>query len=114
MKRGWCLGKTNSRYLAKVEQILALYPRPYAPDYPVLCFDERPCFFIGNSIEPTALASGKVRKEYYTYQKNGSCALLAAIESLTGLCVAQLYHCCTKQEYALFLKTLADLFPCAK
>ena len=64
--------------------------------------------------EPTALASGKVRKEHYAYQKNGSCALLATIEPLTGRRLAQLYHHRTKQEYALFLKALADLFPRAK
>ena len=64
LKRSWCLGKINSRFLAKLEQILALYTRPYDPDYPVVCFDERPCFLIGDRVEPTALASGKVRKEH--------------------------------------------------
>lgn len=67
-----------------MENILRLYRLEYAPDYPVICFDERPCFLIGDRIEPRAMQTGSVRKEHYVYEKNGSCALLAAIEPLTG------------------------------
>ena len=45
-----------------MEQLLALYPRPYDPAYPVVCYDERPCFLIGDKVEPLALKSGQVRK----------------------------------------------------
>lgn len=67
-----------------MELILALYALPYGPEYPVVCFDERPCFLIGDEVEPLALQSGKMHKEHYAYEKFGSCALLAAIEPLTG------------------------------
>ncbi len=67
----------DSRFLARMEQILTLYALPYDPAFPVLCFDERPCFLIGDQIEPVAMQTGQVRKEHYAYEKNGSCALLA-------------------------------------
>lgn len=54
------------------------------PSAPVACFDERPCFLAGDLVEPLALQNGQVRKEHYAYEKHGSCALLAAIEPLTG------------------------------
>ena len=72
-----------------MEQILAIYALPYDPAYPVVCFDERPCFLIGDLVEPYALQTGRLRKEHYAYEKLGSCALLAAIEPLTGQRVAQ-------------------------
>ena len=97
-----------------MELILALYALPYDPDYPVVCFDERPCFLIGDEVEPLALQSGQVRKEHYAYEKLGSCALLAAIEPLTGRRVAQVRPQRTKREYALFFQTLATRFPVAK
>lgn len=90
-----------------METILALYALPYDPDYPVVCFDERPCFLIGEEVEPLALQSGQVRKEHYAYEKFGSCALLAAIEPLTGRRVAQVHPQRTKREYALFFQALA-------
>lgn len=97
-----------------MEQILWLYSLPYDSNYPVLCFDERPCFLIGEVIAPLNLSPGKIKKEHYAYTKHGSCCLLACIEPLTGIRVAQVFERRTKREYALFLKTIAARFPDAK
>ena len=97
-----------------MEQILWLYALAYDPLYPVVCFDERPCFLIGDAVEPLAMQSGKVRKEHYAYEKHGSCALLAAIEPLTGNRLAQVHSRRTKKEFALFCQTLAAAYPEAK
>jgi hypothetical protein len=94
-----------------MEQILALYALPYDAEYPVVCYDERPCFLIGDQIEPLAMQTGQVRKEHYAYEKNGSCALLAAIEPLTGNRLAQVHSHRTKKEYTLFCQALAAEFP---
>ena len=94
-----------------MEQILSLYALPYDPSYPVVCFDERPCFLIGEAVEPLALQSGRVRKEHYAYEKLGSCALLAAIEPLTGKRLAQVHSQRTKREYTLFCQALALQYP---
>lgn len=94
-----------------MEQILSLYALPYDPAYPVVCYDERPCFLIGDQIEPVVMQTGQVRKEHYAYEKNGSCALLAAIEPLTGFRLAQVHPQRTKKEYTLFCQALAAEFP---
>ena len=47
---------------------------------------------------PLPMQSGHVRKEHYAYEKNGACALLAAIEPLTGKRGAQVYAHRTKKE----------------
>jgi hypothetical protein len=94
-----------------MEQLLWLYSLPYDPRYPVVCFDERPCFLIGERIEPRVMQTGQVRKEHYTYEKHGSCALLAAIEPLTGFRLAQVHPQRTKKEYTLFCQALAREFP---
>jgi transposase len=111
LKQTWCIGKINSEFIARMEDILWVYAEPYDPRYPVVCFDERPCFLIGDLVEPLAIQSGQIRKEHYTYEKNGSCVLLAAIEPLTGQRFAQVRPQRTKREYALFLKELAATYP---
>lgn len=80
----WCIGRIDSRFLAQMERILWLYSLPYDPLYPVICYDERPCFLIGDRVEPLALQTGQLRREHYAYEKLGSAALLAALEPLTG------------------------------
>jgi hypothetical protein len=97
-----------------MEKLLWLYALPYDECYPVVCFDERPCFLIGDVVEPLSMQSAKVAKEHYQYAKNGSCALLAAIEALTGRRQATVYERRTKKEYALFMKALTASYPKAR
>lgn len=94
-----------------MERILALYALPADPCYPVVCFDERPCFLIGDTLIPQPLQPGKVRKQHYAYEKLGSCALLAAIEPLTGRRLGQVHRQRTKREYRLFCQALAAMYP---
>ena len=105
------MGHLDSRFMAQMEQLLWLYSLPYEPKYPVVCFDERPCFLIGEVVNGIGMQPGKIQKEHYAYEKRGSCALLAAIEPLSGKRLAQVYPRRTKREYALFCQALAQQYP---
>ena len=94
-----------------MEKVLWLYAQPYDSRYPVICFDERPCFLIGDTIMPLPMTNGKPLRENYTYAKLGSCALLAAIEPLTGCRLAQVHAQRTKKEYTLFCQALDKAWP---
>ena len=97
-----------------MELILRLYLLPYNPLKPVVCFDERPCFLIGNIVEGLAMKSGQVAKEHYAYSKHGSCSLLAMIEPKTGKRFVQIRRKRRKKEFANFMKKLAELYPNAE
>jgi hypothetical protein len=101
----------NAAFLAQMERLLWLYALPYDARYPVICFDERPCFLIGDAVAPLTMRRGQVCKEYYAYEKLGSCALLAAIEPLTGERLAQVKAQRTKKEYTEFCQALAAAYP---
>lgn len=98
-------------FLAAMERILWLYAQPYNPKRPVVCFDERPCFLIGDAVELIAMQTGRIRKKHYAYEKNGSCALLAAIEPLTAKRVAEVYPQRRGKEFTLFCELLSQAFP---
>ena len=114
MKVSWCISKVDASFLAAMEDVLDVYAQPYDPAYPVICFDERPCFLIADTISPIPTQSGKIAKEHYSYEKNGSCCLLAAIEPLQGKRIAQVYDQRTKKEYTAMMKVLADGYAGAK
>ena len=111
MQQTWCIGKIDAAFLARLEQILALYALPYDPAYPVVCFDERPCFLIGDTLLPRPMRKGEIAKQHYEYEKLGSCALLAAVEPLTGRRLGLLYERRTKREFTLFCQALAAQYP---
>ena len=94
-----------------MEKVLWVYAQPYDARYPVICFDERPCFLIGDTMAPLRMTNGQPRRESYTYEKLGSCALLAAIEPLTGCRLAQVHAQRTKKEYTLFCQALDQAWP---
>lgn len=97
-----------------MELLLWLYLQPLNRKRPVVCFDERPCFLLGEELTPLALQPGQVAKEHYAYKKNGSCTLLAAIEPLTGQRLAHVRSQRTKKEYAEFCQALAQAYPQAE
>jgi transposase len=101
----------NALFIARMENILWLYGLPFDEIYPVLCFDERPCFLIGETVQGIEMKAGQPARENYAYQKNGSCALLATIEPLTGKRVATVFARRTKREFALHLQRVAAEYP---
>lgn len=97
-----------------MEQVLKLYAQPYNPKRPVVCFDERPCFLIGDVVLPLPMTSGKPKREDYHYSKHGSCSLLMAFEPLTGRRWAKVYSRRTTYEYTQFMQYLEKQFPDAE
>ena len=81
-----------------MERILWLYSLAYDARYPVGCFEERPCFLIGEGVAALPMQTGQVASEHYRDEKNGSCSLLAAIEPLTGKGMGPVPEQRTKKE----------------
>jgi hypothetical protein len=85
-------------FLARLEQLLYLSARPYDERHPVVCFEERPGFLLGERGEGLAMKAGQATREHYSYTKNGSCALPMALEPKTGQRLARVYGRRTKPE----------------
>ena len=77
----------------------------------MLCFDERPCFLIGDTVTGLEMKQGSPAKENYAYSKHGSCCVLAAIEPKTGNRLAHVRRHRGKKEFTLFMKNLASYYP---
>jgi len=69
---------------------------------------------IGETLLPRPMRKGEIEKQHYEYEKLGSCALLAAVEPLTGQRLAQVHERRTKREFTLFCQQLAVAYPDAK
>lgn len=111
LSQTWCIGKMTAEFIARMERILWLYRLPYNAKRPVLCYDERPCFLIGEVVEGIPLKEGQVAKVHYSYEKLGSCSLLATIEPLTGRRIADVFEQRRKIEFALHFQKVAAMYP---
>jgi hypothetical protein len=107
----WVIGVMDSNFIARLEQVLAWYRKPYDVRFPVLCYDERPCFLIGEKVRGLEMKSGQPVREHYEYEKNGSCNLLMTIEPLTGKRIADVFERRRKKEFAEHFKRVAEHYP---
>lgn len=94
-----------------MERVLDIYERSYDPDYPVICFDERPCQLLGDVLMPIPMKPGRVERQDYEYERNGTCVVLMAVEPLAGRRVVTVTERRTKNDYAEFMKALAASYP---
>ncbi|RJF69134.1 IS630 family transposase [Deinococcus cavernae] len=109
-KRQWCIAQLTANFLCEMERVLDVYALPYDERFPVLCFDEQPCFLIGDVMAPVPMEPGRVAKEDYEYRRFGSCAVLLAVEPKTGRRFAKV---CARQEYTAFMEDLERAYPAA-
>jgi hypothetical protein len=97
-----------------MEQVLDIYERPYDPKYPIVCFDERPCQLLGDILMPIPMKPGRIERQDYEYKRNGTCAILMAVEPGAGYRIAKVTARRAKKDYAEFMKSLAAAYPDAK
>ena len=89
-----------------MERVLNIYEQPYDQNRPVICFDERPCQLIGDCLQPISMEPGKVQRQDYHYQRNGTCCVLMAVEPLAGRRIDKVTERKTKKDYVEFMKQI--------
>jgi transposase len=68
----WCIPKIDAEFVARMEDVLALYAEPPDERRPVVCFDETPRQLIGEERVPVRAEPGKRRRFDYEYVRNGT------------------------------------------
>lgn len=68
----WCISALTAEYVARMEDLLALYAEVPDPRRPVVCFDETPRQLIGETRVPIRAEPGKPARVDYEYVRNGT------------------------------------------
>ena len=68
MKKCWCIPpEQNAAFVAAMEDVLAVYSRPYNKAYPVVCMDEKPIQFFADFRKGFRSKRNGVSYEDYQY-----------------------------------------------
>ena len=114
LKRQWCLSKIESPFICQMENILDFYEKDYDPDFPLVCFDERPCQLIEDILVPTPTCPGREKREDYHYKRNGTCAVFLVVEPKRGTRIVEVSERKTKEDYTRFMKKVNEAYKGAK
>ena len=80
----WCIGTPSASYVAKMEDVLAVYQRPYDPQRPVVCLDETSKALRATPRGTEPLTAQHPRREDYEYDREGVRNLFLWVEPLAG------------------------------
>lgn len=67
-----------------MEDVLAVYHRPYDQQVPVVCMDEKPYQLLAHARDPIPARPGHDRKEDSEYVRHGTCSIFVWAEPLAG------------------------------
>jgi hypothetical protein len=98
-----------------MEDVLALYHRPYDERRPLVCLDEAPVQLVGETRTPLPARPGEPARYDYEYVRNGTANLFMAFEPLIGWRHVAVTARRTAKDFAEVLRWLAeDLHPEAR
>jgi transposase len=80
----WCVAELDQEYIEKMEDVLAIYEKPYDPAEPVVCLDEKPVTLHADLRPPTPAAPGQIAKRDNEYKRCGTANVFCAVEPKAG------------------------------
>ncbi|PZD70545.1 hypothetical protein C1752_10974 [Acaryochloris thomasi RCC1774] len=93
-----------------MEEILAVYERPYDLRNPLICLDEATKQLVKEITIPIAARRGQPERVDYEYERNGTANLFMLCEPIVGARYVKVTQRRTALDYAHLLKELVDVF----
>jgi hypothetical protein len=105
----WCIPpKASAEFVYHMEDILAVYHRPYDPHRPQVCLDEASKQLIGEVRQPLPPAPGRIERYDSVYVRNGVANLFLAFEPLAGWREVEVTDNRKRGDWARFVRALVD------
>jgi hypothetical protein len=80
----WVVADLDEAYIANMEDVLETYERPYDPEEPVVCLDEKPVTLHADVRPPTAARPGREARRDNEYERCGTANVFCAVEPKAG------------------------------
>jgi len=105
----WCIpDKPSAEFVFHLEDVLAVYHRPYDPKRPVVCVDETFKQLIGETRAPLPPRPSSVERVDHVYTRNGVASLFLACEPLAGWRHIAVTEHRRRTDWAGFIRSLLE------
>ena len=102
----WCIPKVTPEFIERMLDVPEVYERPYDPQFPVVCMDEKSTQLLKDTGIALTRKPGKPLRADYEYERNGTCNLFVAVEPKGCKRIVRVTKRRTKKDYASFIKYL--------
>ena len=80
----WCVAELDDEYIAKMEDVLETYEKPYDPAEPVVCLDEKPVTLHAEVCPASPAGPGREARRDSEYARRGTANFFCAVEPKAG------------------------------
>jgi hypothetical protein len=80
----WVVADLDEEYIAKMEEVLEVYERPYDPEQPVVCLDEKPITLHAEVRPASPAVPGREARRDNEYERCGTANVFCAVEPKAG------------------------------
>jgi transposase len=108
-KKMWCVPKLDAEYVARMEDVLALYAETPDAKRPIVCFDETPRQLIGEARVPVRAEPGKRARYDYEYVRNGTANVFMFVDVHRPWRRAKVTDHRANADFAECMRDLVDL-----
>ncbi len=110
----WCIADLTPAYVACMEDVLALYERPYTVKEPVVCLDEKPVSLHAEVRAPHPVRPGHVAKRDNEYRRCGTANIFGVVEPKTGRHLTCATPNRSAAAFARMVRTVIRAYPSAR
>ena len=110
----WVVADLDDDYIAKMEDVLATYEKPYDPQQPVVCLDEKPVTLHADVRPASPARPGREARRDNEYERCGTANVFCAVEPKAGRHFTFPTPDRSAFEFAQVAVTLALAYPAAK
>ena len=80
----WVVTDLDDDYIANMEDVLEVYERPYDPQQPLICLDEKPITLHADVRPATPAVPGREARRDNEYKRCGTANVFCAVEPKAG------------------------------
>ncbi len=75
----WVVADPDDEYIARMEDVLEVYERPYSPQEPVICVDEKPITLHADLRPVSPAVPGREARRDNEYERRGTANVLCVL-----------------------------------
>ena len=80
----WCVAELDEQYIARMEDVLAVYEKPLSVREPVVGIDEKPVVLHQEVRSPVAMQPGRIARRDGEYRRCGTANVFCGVQPKAG------------------------------
>jgi hypothetical protein len=107
------VAELDEQYIARMEDVLAIYEKPFSEQEPVVCVDEKPVVLHSDVRPPRPMRPGRVLRRDSEYKREGTANVFCGVEPKRGKHFIKATANRSSPEFADYLVEIVAAYPYA-